>query len=280
MSSCLQAGEKGLPRIVLGHPSGASAEVYLHGAHVTSWIPAGGREVLFLSRSAAFRADSPIRGGVPVVFPQFSGLGPLPKHGFARVLDWEWIDPGGDAPRATLQLRDSPGTRALWPHSFRARLVVDLGERSLAIRLSISNTDSGEISFTAALHSYLRVGEARSATVEGLRGVPYRSLPEGVRDLPDPQREVGFAGEVDRVYLDAPPALRLRDSRGGRTLRLESSGFRDAVIWNPGEELAGALDDLAPGEFRQMVCVEAAQVGEPIRLAPGEEWTGEQRIEV
>lgn len=278
MSARLQPGENGLPRIVVTHPSGASAEVYLQGAHVTSWVPAGGSEVLFLSRSAVFHPGSPIRGGIPVVFPQFSGLGPLPKHGFARVRDWDWIDPRGDDPRVTLQLRDSAGTRALWPHSFRARLLVELGERSLSVRLSVTNTDSGELSFTAALHSYLRVEDARRARVEGLRGVPYRSLPEDVRDLPDPRPEVEFPGEVDRVYLGAPPELRLHDPAGGRTLRVESQGFRDAVVWNPGEALAATLPDLAPGEYRRMVCVEAAQVGEPVRLAPGAEWTGEQRL--
>ena len=280
MSRRLQPGANRLPRIRLAHASGASAELYLHGAHLTSWIPAGGAEALFLSQKAVFRPGSPIRGGIPVVFPQFSGLGPLPKHGFARVHEWEWTDPEGEGSRATLELRDSPETRALWPHAFRARLTAELEESSLSVRFSVTNTDAREISFTTALHSYLRVEDAARASVEGLRGVRYRSKPEGVEDLPDPGPTVEFAGEVDRVYLDVPPELRLHDRAGGRTLRVGSSGFRDAVVWNPGAALAATLPDLAPEEYRRMVCVEAAQVGRAVEVAAGGGWSGGQRGEV
>jgi glucose-6-phosphate 1-epimerase len=43
----LESGRNGLPRLRLTTPDGAEAEVYLHGAHVTSWRPAGGEEALF-----------------------------------------------------------------------------------------------------------------------------------------------------------------------------------------------------------------------------------------
>jgi hypothetical protein len=78
-----------LPPTTLLPPDGARAEIYPHGTHVTSWVPAGGSERLFLSPASEFRPGAPIRGGVPVVFPQFSGLGSLPKHGFVRLLSWE-----------------------------------------------------------------------------------------------------------------------------------------------------------------------------------------------
>ena len=153
MSVALQDGRNGLPRLALSHPSGSTAELYLHGAHLTSWVPAGGVEALFLSRAAEFAAGQPIRGGVPIVFPQFAQRGPLPKHGFARVLPWRWVDPREGAASATLELVDSEETRALWPHPFRARMTVELGERSLVQRLSVENTGEEELSFTAALHS-------------------------------------------------------------------------------------------------------------------------------
>ena len=86
-----------LPRIQLSHASGGTAEVYPYGAHVTSWVPAGGTEALFLSRAAKFEPGSAIRGGVPVIFPQFAELGPLPKHGFARTQTWERVDAGDAA---------------------------------------------------------------------------------------------------------------------------------------------------------------------------------------
>jgi len=33
------------------------------------------------------------------------------------------------------------------------------------------------------------------------------------------------------------------------------------------------------GDYRRFVCVEAATVGSPVRLAPGERWEGTQTLE-
>lgn len=280
MSARLESGINGLPRLILAHSSGSTAELYLHGAHVTSWIPGGGSEALFVSRSATFRSGTSIRGGIPVIFPQFAGLGPLPKHGFARVHQWEWSGSEGEHSRATLQLRDSQESRLLWQHSFLARLTVELEARSLTVRLSIHNLDAHPYSFTCALHTYLRVADVRETTIRGLQGIPFRSALEGVDGVPDPAPQLTFAGETDRVYLGAPAELWVQDGQGGRTLRVLSSGFRDAVIWNPWEERAAMLPDMEREEYREMVCVEAARVGEPVQLLPGAEWTGEQRIEL
>ena len=71
-------GRGGLEKVVLRSRDGALAEVYLHGAHVTSWRPAGTREErLFLSERSEFRGGAAIRGGIPVIFPQFAAEGPL-----------------------------------------------------------------------------------------------------------------------------------------------------------------------------------------------------------
>ncbi|HEX5871641.1 MAG TPA: hypothetical protein VFY65_14540, partial [Longimicrobium sp.] len=83
-----------MPKLRLTHASGGTAEVYLHGAHVASWVPAGGSEAMFLSRAATLAPGEAIRGGVPVIFPQFASRGPLAKHGFARVQPWKRVDDG------------------------------------------------------------------------------------------------------------------------------------------------------------------------------------------
>ena len=86
-----QPGNGGLQKLTLIAADGASAEIYLHGAHVTSWVPAAGEERIFLSDKAIYGAGKAIRSGVPVVFPQFAEMGPLPKHGFARTIAWEFV---------------------------------------------------------------------------------------------------------------------------------------------------------------------------------------------
>src|SRR5512140_3613716 len=116
----ITTGKGNLPKLDLVAPDGARAEIYLHGAHVTSWIPSGGKERLFTSRAAQFRAGVPIRGGIPVVFPQFSQLGPLPAHGFARVMPWEFVgaEHNAQGATATFRLSDTEESRRLWAHAF------------------------------------------------------------------------------------------------------------------------------------------------------------------
>lgn len=272
-------GAGGLPRLVLAHPSGASAEIYLHGAHLSSWIPAGSTEAFFVSRAALFAEGTPIRGGVPVVFPQFAELGSLPKHGLVRTLAWTPKERPGPA-AVTLQLDESAETLALWPHRFHLEVAVELETEAIVQRLAVRNVGPDAFSFTAALHSYLRVADVRATTVEGLRGVKYRDKVAGNRELVDEAPEVRILGQVDRVYLQAPDAVLVRDHAGARSFRLTRSGFADLVVWNPDREVAASFPDMEEDEYVEMLCVEVAQVGEPIVLGPGSEWVGEQRIQV
>src|SRR5258705_11634652 len=88
-----RAGVGGLPLVKLRAADGATADVYLHGAHVTSWRPTpGDEERLFLSARSEFRPGTAIRGGIPVIFPQFAAEGPLVRHGFARTSEWRLDD--------------------------------------------------------------------------------------------------------------------------------------------------------------------------------------------
>lgn len=270
-----------LPRIRLSHPSGARAEVYLQGAHVARWTGPAGDERLFLSERSAYERGTAIRGGIPVVFPQFADQGPLPKHGFARTMPWTPVDTGADGgPSALLRLRDDQASRALWPHPFRAELRVTLGAESLEVALRVANTGAGTMAFTCALHTYLRVGDVRRTSLEGLGGARYRDKLEAGAVRTAAREAVAFAGETDRVYVDAPDRLRVRDGESGRAIVLEKRGFRDAVVWNPWDELARTLPDLGDEEYLRMLCVEPANAAEPVRLAPGEEWTGTQRLRV
>ena len=276
----LEPGKQGLPRLVLRTPDGASADIYLHGAHLTSWRPAGGDEALFLSDASMFTAGEPIRGGVPVIFPQFSGDGPLPKHGFARTTSWEWAnqDDAETAERAVLRLTDTPATRALWPHAFLIELTVTLRGDAITIGLTVENGGRAELEFAAALHTYLRVADISKTTVTGLQGTHYRSKPEAVTNVPDRAAVLEITGEIDRRYRNAPRSLRVDDAGGERAFLLESVGFQDAVVWNPWSELSASIPDMNAKDYREMLCVEAAQIEAPVRLAPGAVWAGEQRI--
>ena len=56
-----EPGNGGLERILITLPQ-ATAEVYTHGAHVTSYEPSGQPPVIWMSKSSWFEPQKPIRG--------------------------------------------------------------------------------------------------------------------------------------------------------------------------------------------------------------------------
>lgn len=268
----------GLPAVRVAAPDGAKAIVTAHGAQLVSWVPARGRERLYLSERSAFSPGKAIRGGVPVIFPQFAERGSGPRHGFARTTDWQLDEPRGGADFAcvTFFLEDSAATRAHWPHAFRAELTVAVSGTRLDIELEVENRSEAPFDFTAALHTYLRVAEVETACVEGLQGHGYEDNAAGGETRIDRAETLVVADEVDRLYADAPATLLLRER--GRSLALQSDGFRDAVIWNPWEDKCAALADMPRDGFRRMLCIEAANAARPVCLEPGAIWFGRQTL--
>lgn len=281
LSPSIRIGQGGLPCFLLAAPDGATVEIYLQGAHITSWVPAGGEEQLFLSRTATFAPGDPIRGGVPVCWPQFSGEGPLQAHGFARNLLWELvsahtIDDG--TATAVLRLRDSAASRALWPHAFGLELTVTVGGQRLHIALTVANTGDAPFTFSGALHTYLRLEDVHNTTVEGFAGIPYKNTFTEQPEPPQSEALTRFGPEGrGRVVYGATQAI-VRE--GSRAVTLTNENFPDIVLWNPGVERAARIPDLEADGYRHMLCIEAAVVGTPVRLGPGASWRGWQRIVV
>lgn len=269
----------GQPAMRLVAADGAEATVLLHGAQLVSWIPAGDQQRLYLSPLARAGAGQAVRGGIPVCFPQFARRGPLPAHGFARTRAWQWLEgvERGGVAIGVLRLVDDEATRALWPHRFEAELSFTVTGLALDVELAVTNTGDAAFDFTAALHSYLRIDDLRRARLGGLYAARYLDSLSGEehRQQFDP---IGFAGEVDRIYFDARDPLHLSTAMGRTAIHQE--GFDDVVVWNPGPDKAAALADLPDEDWPHFLCVEAAAIGRPVALAPGETWLGRQGFEV
>ncbi|RZA13828.1 MAG: D-hexose-6-phosphate mutarotase [Lysobacteraceae bacterium] len=257
---------------------GASALVALHGAQLLSWLPAGGGERLFLSERAVFDGQSAIRGGIPVIFPQFAERGALPRHGFARLSPWTFAGIEDDAARFALA---GDGSDPAWPHAFRAALRIVLSASRLAVTLEVENTGIAPMVFTAALHTYLRVNDIARTTIEGLQGCDYEDSANGGTLHRQHEYDVDFQGSapgdgVDRIYNDVVAPLALVD--GDSRLAIEQEGFGDTIAWNPGAHLGARISDLPPDDWKRFACVEAGQVLQPVVLAPGERWSGTQAL--
>lgn len=267
--------------IELSLPAGDRARLALFGAHLLSWTTADGVERLYLSPEAVFDGTTPIRGGIPICFPQFNVRGPLPKHGLVRTLPWQ-AEPDADRSRVRLRLRDGDATRRWWPHAFEACVTVQLSPNVLRIGFDVCNTDSMPWTFALALHSYLRVQQIAQVRLAGLKGLHYwDALADRGDANPIEQNDaLTFDQPTDRVYAGVRAAAVFELREPGRCLRImQSDTLTEAVVWNPGEKLSAALPDLPDDGWREMLCVEAAKVDQPVRLAPRERWQAWQQFE-
>lgn len=270
----------------------ARACVSRQGAQVLSWCGTDGRERLYLSpQTGGMKRNAhhgmpvqPIRGGIPVCFPQFSDRGSLVKHGFVRNKPWtyepeEQLAGGSRKNTALLHINDDAETCAMWPHNFRAEIQVSLQENRLTTALSVINTGNEAWQFTAALHTYLRVSDIRNTQLLRLGGERYQDATAANAEAVQLENELHIAHEVDRVYLSPPKTLHLLEN-GERALQIEQQGFDDTVVWNPGPIKAAALHDFPDNDWLHMLCVEAACIEKPVVLQPGQRWSGSQVLSV
>jgi glucose-6-phosphate 1-epimerase len=253
-----EAGQGGLTKAVVATPV-ASGEIYLHGAHVTSWQPAGHEPVLWMSRSSLFQPGKPIRGGVPICFPWF---GPhasdpsAPAHGFARTALWEVAEarPAAEGGISmTLQTRID---------SFSVRFTVEFGSALQMTLLTEPGPGSSTgLRFEDALHTYFSVSDVRNVSVSGLEQVPYIDKVDGAAEKPATGTAIEFTGETDRVYLRTDSECHLHDPGRNRTIAISKSGSQSTVVWNPWIAKSARMPDFGDHEWPEMVCIETANVG-------------------
>lgn len=271
------SGVNGLPKVVITHASGSSMEIYLHGAHITSWKDAAGHELFFLSRESWFAPGKPIRGGIPVIFPQFGG-GVLPSHGFARTGDWRLLKTSvSDSGRVVVEmsLTESPETMAMWPHKFSLKLKALLDEQTLTVSYHVANTGDSDFDFQAVLHTYFYVADISQTAIHGLKGTTLiDSLRDRVREVED-REVIRFSGETDRIYVNAPDRVQLDDEGDRRTITITKTGMPDVVVWNPWISKSQKMPDFGDDEYERMVCIETGLIDNPLCLDPKGEWQGE-----
>lgn len=277
-------GIPGAAEVVAGHgglavvrvtAESATAEIYLHGAQVTSWKPAGSDEVLFLSAESRFENGKAIRGGIPICFPWFRGKADdptAPAHGVVRTKEWalSGIARDGDGVVVTFETESDVASRKWWPREFRAEYRVRVGT-VLSLSLKVVNTGSLPMRFEEALHTYHRVGDAARVRVTGLDRTAYLDNMDGNRE----KRQTGdvmFKAQTDNAYLDTTEPVEVVDPVLRRRIRTEKRNSRTTVVWNPWREGAKALADLGDEEWRSFACAEASNImGYAVELAPGEE---------
>jgi glucose-6-phosphate 1-epimerase len=270
----VREGNGGLPRVEIAN-SLAQGEMYLHGAHVTSWKPAGHEESLFLSTKSLWEEGRAIRGGIPVCFPWFRAKRDDPRapaHGFVRTTAWQLESIAEEAGRVVVSMytESNEHTRQWWPGEFRLVHRVRFGS-DLSLELVCTNTGTTSLRFEEALHTYNRVADVGQVHLEGLDQVRFLDNTDSNQEKTQ-RGEVEIAAPTDNAYLDTESEIDLLDPALRRRIQLRKSNSRTTVVWNPWLDGATSLKDLGDGEWKQFLCVEASNIlGAAIELAPGQE---------
>lgn len=249
----------------------STAEIYLHGAHVTNFKQRDEPPLLFLSQCSRFENGQPIRGGIPVIFPWFGAREGMGMHGFARTKPWDLkeITPAPDGSMSVrFRLPESP-EGAAYP-AFTADYIVTVNE-ALTLELVVTNKSSdAKLEFEECLHTYFAVEDIAATTIVGLKGMSYLDKVANFEKKTETHDAIRITSEVDRVYLNATGPVEIRDARLVRVIRVEKEHSASTVVWNPWTGKAQEMPDFGSEEYHKMVCVESGNVNaNKVVLAPG-----------
>lgn len=250
------------PPFVTLYSKYSSCKIALHGAHVLSFMLHGKEDLLWLSSKALYRNDKAIRGGIPICLPWFGGVD-TPSHGFARISKWDVIKSGqnvDESPYIFFRLTSD---------KFIAEYFVEVTE-VLKLELTVKNLDEKPFVFTEALHSYFNISNVKNVNLSGLEGIKYiDSLDESTEKTQHGAIEID--AEIDRIYLETEEVCVIDDSGYNRKISIRKENSKSTVVWNPWIEKSASMVDFDEGGYKNMLCVESANIGdEEIVLQSGE----------
>jgi glucose-6-phosphate 1-epimerase len=267
----LATGNGGLTKAVVTAKT-STAEIYLHGAHVTHFQKNGEPPLIFMSRKSYFAPGKPIRGGVPVCFPWFGNRDGEPSHGFARSTEWRLVKTSASPDGAVTVQFALPGIsgQSAW-NSLRTEFVVTVSD-TLTMELTTTNEScDGTLEIENCLHTYFQVGDISAVSLTGLRDAPFNDFAAGDTGTRKIENDsvLRITKETNRVYPDNTASVEIRDEIFKRTIRVEKFNSNSTVVWNPWTTQK-LPDDFDPAEHKSMVCVESGNVKQnKISLAPG-----------
>ena len=246
--------------------SHGTARISLVGANVTSYVPAGGEEVLFSVRKPDFLSDSFQHCGIPVVWPWFNmnGEAGSAAHSFVRQMKWSVVakEESANMSRIVLEVVSSDETRRLWPYEFRLRYTVVLDDQ-LRVSLVTENTDSVPFEITEGFHAYFRVSDVDSVVLRGLDGCRNDRIVSWLYD-PVFEGDLRFHAGEGRVFTPGKGEYVLFDEGAGRAICMAASGHRKLILWSiPESSCEGAFSG---DDWKHFVCLEPSTISREAAL--------------
>lgn len=285
-----------------------TCEIHQWGATVVSW-KVGEEEQIFVSNQALYDGKKAIRGGIPVVFPQFGRPDEsMAQHGFARTSTWNFdgvnISEHVNKPSsitAVFLLQHSAETLKVWPHQFHLEYLVTLSGNSMSTSLVMKNIGSEPFDCQALLHTYLQAEAIENVRIGGFENVPFiEKVGEKSNHGPREAEHIALKTipyEVDRIYTpsiarnpnDEDKTVVVDMLEGSRKVVVSSCASKtvggvvqsivpDCVLWNLWVDKAMAMGDMQDDAYLKYVCIEPGLVEKPHTVAPGDVLTLTQTL--
>ena len=278
--------------ITVRNDDGSSITVYEQGAHLASWKSADGVEHLYLSPKAIVEDRKALRGGVPIIFPQFGAFGPmLPTHGFARIRPWKVED--AESGRATFSLfvnlcelcPEGCSFNELPQNAVNLVYTINFSNTELKLTMKVTNkSEEREAPFQFAFHTYFAVEQLSRTVINGVNRSPYIDNNEAKGNpkakVHPPQPLWVIREEHDRIYPDQACSILLQDLQAKRAIQVSSPNLPDLCVWNPGPAKCATMKDMPAEGYQHFVCIEHGNMLKQVVLPPCSSWTGTQEINI
>ena len=245
-----------------------------------------------MSSCSEVDGSKPIRGGIPIAFPQFADCGDLPLHGFARNEVWDLIENSASSGR--FQLRENENTLKVWPFRFTLTYTIRLVGNKLKLTFEVLNREEVlPFSFSHCLHSYFKVEDIHKVDIYGFDDTKYIDKCDNKKSklsnrgdksdgnidyysegAPSPSAasslsiqneanksglEANKKGYVDRVYENHNNQdITLANVGASTHLHIsQSSSYPQTVLYNPylGDKQGPSFPDFDDEGYKHMVCV-------------------------
>jgi len=236
----------------------ATAKIAFQGAHIFHFQPKDEQPLLWVSNKSNFENTKAIRGGVPICWPWFGEHQTdksMPKHGFARILQWE-VEEVNEINSSITEVKMSLSNSELFNHKFKLTAHFKIA-KELTITLSTKNLDEKPFIVSQALHTYFLIDNIESVKIDGLDGLEFIDFVDGSKHIQE--STVVVAKEVDRIYQDVNYPLYLHDIN--QSIVIESSGSNSSVVWNPWSSKCAQMSDMSVDSYKDFICVETTNTG-------------------
>lgn len=214
------------------------AIILTQGAQLVSFKTHDSQQLLWHSSLDLFEKGKPFRGGVPICWPWFADE-KIPKHGFARILEWELIEKieQKDAVVVKFLLKENDYTLDVFPYKFKLTLAMYLSKDGFNINLNVDTS----LKTTGALHTYLYVTDISQCDIIGIETTTLK-----------------IHKKIDNIYNEANTQTEIIDLN--KKVMVNHTNNSDVVVWNPWKEDSKSLNDMTNNDYKNMICIETARI--------------------